>query len=305
MHGEAALLNPYVVKGVFLFGLLLGVLGALFLAYDLLGSQDGPLRKFLRLAIPGLLGALTIVPVHLLAWLFMRVAVGALAPGSGFAALDHFQVLVWMPSIGAFLGVMTALYGAPAGDPATRPTFSRRDSRSGFLLALAYIVVIDGIQFARVPYNGLQARDYWAAELSSALAAALAVGVAAGLWRGASRITALDAKPGLFAPHEAVVGAGAGAGMILAPNLVGGFAVTLLMPQLRAPGIVALNLLVGPLLIALVVAAAGAVIGGLWPRVFWWAGHASKNRLELIGVLCILVGFIAQAVDPIASLLEL
>ena len=305
MPHEAALLDPQVVKVIFLFGLLLGVLGSLFLAYDLLGSQEGPLRKFLRIALPGLLGALTIVPVYLLALLLIRVAAGVLAPGSGFGTLDPFQVLVWMPAVGAFLGVMTALFAAPAGGHAARPTFSRRDSRGGFLLALAFTVVFDTLQFAHEPYNGHEARVYWIVELAAALAAALAVGFAAGLWRGASRITALDAKPGLFAPHEAAVGAGAGAGMILAPNLVGGFAFTLLLPQLRAPGMIALNVLIAPLLVALAVAAAGAVIGGLWLRVFWWAGNASDNRLELIGILCILVGFAAQAVEPVVALLEM
>ena len=76
MHGEAALLDPRIVKGVFLFGLLLGVLGSLFLAYDLLGSKDGPLRKFLRLSLPGLLGAFAIIPVFLLGHVVMRVAIG-------------------------------------------------------------------------------------------------------------------------------------------------------------------------------------------------------------------------------------
>jgi hypothetical protein len=92
--------------------------------------------------------------------------------------------------------------------------------------------------------------------------------------------------------------------MILAPNLAGAVAATLLVPELRTLGMVALNLAIGPLLMALVVASAGAVIGGLWPRVFWWVNHSSDNRLELIGVLCILVGFAAQAVEPVVALLE-
>ena len=110
--------------------------------------------------------------------------------------------------------------------------------------------------------------------------------------------------PPRFAPHEAAVGAGAGAGMILAPNLIGAVAATVLYPQLQTLGSVALNVAIGPLLIALVVGSAGAVIGGLWPRLFWWVNHVSDNRLELIGVLCILAGFAAQAVEPVVALLE-
>ena len=130
MPHEAALLDPQVVKVIFLFGLLLGVLGSLFLAYDLLGSQEGPLRKFLRLALPGLLGALTIVPVYLLAGLLMRVAAGVLAPGSGFGTLDPFQVLVWMPAhpAGPYaagrVGRATPAVGARRPQCPTRPRCS-------------------------------------------------------------------------------------------------------------------------------------------------------------------------------------
>jgi hypothetical protein len=294
MHGEAILIDPRIVKGVFLFGLLLGMLGSLFLAYDLLGSKDGPIRKFLRLSLPGLLGALAIVPVYLLGLLGLSIAVGLLVPGAPPVPLDLVQLLVVIPSVGVFLGVMTALYGAPVGDNAVQPTFSRRDSRSGFLLALVFIATIDAIQFARHPYMGLQPRHYWIMELSSVVAAAIAVGAVAGLWRAASRITIADAMPARFAPHEAVVSASAGGAMVLVPNLVSAAAVTLLMPHLQVPS---------AFMLALVVASAGAVIGGLWPRVFWWANHTSEHRLELIGVLCILAGFVAQSLDPIVGLL--
>ncbi len=304
MHGEAALLDPRIVKGVFLFGLLLGMLGSLFLAYDLLGSKEGPLRKFLRIALPGLLGALAIIPVFLVGHQILRFAVGLLVPTAPPIPLDPVQLLVLIPALGAFLGAMTALYGTPVGESGARSAFSRRDSRSGFLLSLLFIVFFDGIQFARNPYYGLQPSHYWVAELSGALGAALMVSVAAGLWRAASRLTDKDDKPGRFAQHEAVVSAGAGGAIILVPNLMSAVAVTMLMPHLRAPGAFIVNVLVGPLMLALVVASAGAVIGGLWPRVFWWANHTSEHRLELIGVLCILAGFVAQTLDPIVGLLD-
>jgi hypothetical protein len=234
----------------------------------------------------------------------LRIAIGVLVPDAPPVPLDLVQVLVTIPPIGAFLGVMTALFGAPLGDTAVRPTFSGRDSRSGFFLALGFIVIIDAIHFTQRPYSGLQPRAYWIAELSSVLVAALMVGAAAGLWRAASRLTLADAMPGRFAPHEAAVSASAGGAMILVPNLVSAVAVTMLMPHLRVPGAFIVNVLVGPIMLALVVASAGAVIGGLWPRVFWWANHTSEHRLELIGVLCILAGFVAQTLDPIVGLLE-
>src|SRR5205823_9306651 len=63
----------------------------------------------------------------LLGLLVVRAAAGLLAPGEPIP-VDAFQVLVLLPSIGAFLGILTALFGTPASAPAARPAFSRRRS---------------------------------------------------------------------------------------------------------------------------------------------------------------------------------
>jgi hypothetical protein len=303
MHADTVSLDHQVVKGILLIGLLLGMLGALFLAYHLLGSHDGPLRKIVRLAIPGFLGGLAIIPLYLLIYLVAGAATRAFAPGTSPESPDLFQLLVTLPMTGTFLGVMTALYETPVDDPAARPIFSRRDALGGFLLALGYIVITEVFKFARHPYDGMAARDYWIVGSVSFLTTALVTGVSAGLWRGASRHRASDTKPGRFAPRAAVVGAGAAVAMSLVPNLVGGAGATLLLPELRTLGMIALNLAVVPLTSALVMAPTGAIIGGLWPRVFWWVNHAREKRLEFIGILCMLIGFVAQAVEPIVALL--
>jgi hypothetical protein len=305
MLAHVSALTPQLLKIVTLFGLLLGMLGALFLAYDLLGSHDGPLRKFLRLALPGLVGAITIVPLYVLAHLAVQFGGRLLAPGRAVGRVDFVDLLITAPAVGVFLGVMNALYDQPACDHAARPAFSLRDFRSGILLALVYSGLTDLFQFARHPYLGLPARDYWVVEVSSLLATALVVGAAAGLWRAASRLPLVEAKPPRFTAREAMVGTIAAAAMVLVPSVVTGIAVTALVPWLQEPGIVALNVALAPLLTALAIAPAGAAIGGLWPRAFWWANHASDNRLELIGVLCILAGFVAGAVEPLVDLLKL
>ena len=302
MPHEAALLDPHLVKVISLVGLLLGVLGSLFLAYDLLGSQEGPLRKFLRVALPGFIGALVYVPLNLLTDPVARLVLGAFA-GASSGAPDPVVAVVTALLVGGFLGAMPALYDHPAGVPASRPGFSGRDFRGAFLLALLCVIAIYAFQFARLPYGGLPPRAYWTVEPGAALAAALAVGAAAGLWRHASGSRAFDAKPRGFTSRNAALGAGAAGAILLSPNLTGGLGITLLIPSLRTLQAAAANLVILPLVAALAVAPAGALIGGFAPRVLWWVNHTSDNRLELIGVLCILAGFAAQAVEPVVALL--
>src|SRR2546430_15606732 len=107
---------------------------------------------------------------------------------------------------------------SPAGARAGRPAFSRRDFRGGFLLALTYIGASDVVQFARRPYDGMSARDFWIVESSSVLVGALGVGAAAGLWRAVSQLRALGRRPVWFTPRPAAVGAGARGPLVLAPN---------------------------------------------------------------------------------------
>jgi hypothetical protein len=280
------------------------MLGALFLAYHLLGSHDGPLRKILRLAIPGVLGGLAIVPLYLLVYLIALATTRVAAPDALPDPPDFFQVLVALPLTGGFLGVLIALFDTPTGNLTAHSAFSRRDALGGSLLALVYVAIIEALAFARHPYGGMSARDYWIVGTMSLLSATIVVGGAAGLWRGASRHVASDAKPPRFTTRTAAVGASAAAAMSLIPNLVGAVGLTLLLPEFRSPGMVAVNMAVEPLAGLLVVAPAGAIIGGMWPRVSWWITHARAKRLELIGIICILIGFAAQAVEPAVAILE-
>lgn len=297
-------LDHQVVKGTLLIGLLLGMLGALFLAYHLLGGHNGPLRQILRLAIPGLLGGLAIVPLYLLVFLLAHVATRLFATDAVPEPPDIFRVLVALPLTGGFLGILIALYDTPSGNSAAHPAFSRRDALGGFFLALVYVVLNEALAFIRHPFGGMSSRDYWIVGAVSLLAASLVAGASTGLWRGASRHIAAETKPPRFTSRTATIGASVAAAMSLIPNLAGAVGLTLLLPEFRAPGMVALNVVVGPILGLLVVAPAGAIIGGLWPRVSWWLTHAREKRLEIIGILCLLIGFAAQAVEPIVAMLE-
>jgi hypothetical protein len=304
MSVATILLDHQVVKGTLLIGLLLGMLGALFLAYHLLGGHAGPLRQILRLAIPGLLGGLAIVPLYLLVFLVAYVATRVVAADTSLESPDLFRVLVALPLTGGFLGVLTALYDTPSGNVPARPTFSRHDALGGLLLALVYVVLNEALAFVRHPFDGMSARDYWIVGTASLLAAMLVAGGSTGLWRGASRHVASETKPPRFTSRTAAIGASVAAAMSVIPNLVGAVGLALLLPQFRSPGMVALNMVVGPLTGLLVVAPAGAIIGGLWPRVSWWLTHAREKRIEIIGILCLLIGFAAQAVEPVVAMLE-
>src|SRR5436190_10566072 len=157
MPHEAALLDSHLVKVTSLVGLLLGVLGSLFLAYDLLGSQEGPLRKFLRVALPGFIGALVYVPLNLLTDPVARLVLGAFA-GASSGAPDPVVAVVTALLVGGFLGAMPALYDHSAGGHAGRSGFSGRDFRGAFLLALLFVIAIYAFQFARHPYGDLPPR---------------------------------------------------------------------------------------------------------------------------------------------------
>jgi hypothetical protein len=209
-----------------------------------------------------------------------------------------------LPLTGGFLGVLTALYDTSADNVAARPGFSRRDALGGVLLALVYVVLTEALAFARHPFGGMSTRDYWIVGAVSLLAASLAAGASTGLWRGASRHVASESKPPRFTSRTATIGASVAAAMSLIPNLAGAVGLALLLPEFRSPSMVAVNMVVGPLTGLLVVAPAGAIIGGLWPRVSWWLTHAREKRIEVIGILCLMIGFAAQAIEPIVAMLE-
>src|SRR5215472_6908974 len=57
------ILSPLVLEGLTLFGVLLATVGTVFLAYDLLGRENGPLRWFVLVLTGGFVSAFVFVPV--------------------------------------------------------------------------------------------------------------------------------------------------------------------------------------------------------------------------------------------------
>jgi hypothetical protein len=147
----------------------------------------------------------------------------------------------------------------------------------------------------------LSPREFWFVEAFSMIVAAATLGVAACVWPSVSRFPSLRSKPRTFTPSEAVVGAAMIGVLVLIPNLATGAGAVLMIARLRTPQILATNVLIGPLLGTLSAAPAGAAIGGLWPRVFWWVNHSGKYQLANIGICSVLLGFAAHIAGLVIS----
>jgi hypothetical protein len=92
-------LPPLALESFTLIGLLLATMGALFLAYDLLGRENGPLRWFTLVLTCGLVSALVFVPVAMLDSFLL----------GGFKG--GFNVFIILPLIlfGALMGFYTVI----------------------------------------------------------------------------------------------------------------------------------------------------------------------------------------------------
>src|SRR5258707_13429531 len=58
--------DHHILAGISVAALMLGVLGSLYLSYDLLGRNNGVLRGLIRVSTPGFLGAIILAPMGIL-----------------------------------------------------------------------------------------------------------------------------------------------------------------------------------------------------------------------------------------------
>ncbi len=92
-------LSPIALESITFSGVLLATMGTLFLAYDLLGRENGPLRWFTLVLTCGLVSVMVFVPVALLDSFLL----------GGFKG--GFNLLVILPLIlfGALMGFYTVI----------------------------------------------------------------------------------------------------------------------------------------------------------------------------------------------------
>src|SRR2546426_943492 len=59
-------IDHHIVAAITILGMVLDVLGALYLAYDLLGGKRGPLRRLTEIITYGIIGVLAGIPLALI-----------------------------------------------------------------------------------------------------------------------------------------------------------------------------------------------------------------------------------------------
>jgi hypothetical protein len=281
----------HVVAGINLAGLLLGILGSLFFTYDLLGRPGGFLRLLLRVGIPALIGALTLGAMTLL----LVAATSALStePLSTEATVATTLLLA---AFGAALGTFNGLFvDAPDASGKRRRFFSLRDAGNGFVVILIYILLaflVYGLLF-RLNLTSL----FEVGALLPLVGGAAVGGLIAGVWRFINRSRAQSApRPHLFSGRGCLIGMGLGLAF-LAIALVGLFAFS---------GALTTEIVLGIVIFAIVAGLpGGGITGGISRYIFWWANELPPRGLEVIGILLILLAFVAQAIEPVLRLFDI
>ncbi len=122
-------LPPLVLESFTLINVLLATIGTLFLAYDLLGRENGPLRWFTLVLTGGIVSTLVFVPVAILA-----VFLGGVFQRFGF------NLLVILPLIlfGGVMGLYTVILVDFPPSESRPPVFSWKGGLLGLALALLF-----------------------------------------------------------------------------------------------------------------------------------------------------------------------
>ena len=117
-----------VCESFTLIGLLLATMGTLFLAYDLLGRENGPLRWFTLVLVCGLVSALVFVPVAILEVFLL----------GGFKG--EFDLFIILPLIlfGGLMGFYTVILVDFSPSDTRPPFFSWKGGLIGLALALLF-----------------------------------------------------------------------------------------------------------------------------------------------------------------------
>jgi hypothetical protein len=131
-------LPPQALHSFTLIGVLLATTGTLFLAYDLLGRENGPLRWFTLVLTCGIVSALIFVPVALLDQVLFD-------PNG----LDLSYILPFI-LVGGFMGFYTVILVELPLSASRPPIFSWKGGLLGLALALLFwlVGVLAGPQYA-------------------------------------------------------------------------------------------------------------------------------------------------------------
>lgn len=289
-------LGHRILNGANLAGLILGILGSLFFAYDLMGRPGGLLRRLLQIGVPGLIGFIVLGSI---AWLIgFLVAQADPSFTSSSVALFGLTFAALGASIGTFNGLFV---DAPGAVVKRRFAYSLRDALTGFAALLFYVALVLalwGLAF-QIPLTEVTVP----VNVVPVLVMAGVGGVIAGFWRAINRSRNPSAsRPRLFSGKGLLIGMGTG--LIL--SFVALLALLESTALVESTGAVDATTIIGLLIVALVTGLpGGGITGGFSRYIFWWANALPPRELEIIGVFFILLAFVAQAVQPFLGLFEI
>src|SRR5438045_4315667 len=131
-------LPPQALHSFTLIGVLLATTGTLFLAYDLLGRDNRPLRWFTLVLTCGIVSALIFVPLALLNQLLFN------PEGPNLSYILPFLL------VGGLMGFYTVILVELPPSASKPPLFSWKGGLLGLELALLFwlVVILAGSQFA-------------------------------------------------------------------------------------------------------------------------------------------------------------
>src|SRR5215467_14279571 len=124
------ILPPLVLESFTLSGVLLATIGTLFLAYDLLGRENGPLRWFTLVLTGGLVSTFVFFPVALLDSFLL----------GGFEGGFNVFLSIILPLIlfGGLMGFYTVILVDFSPSESRPPFFSWKGGLLGLALALLF-----------------------------------------------------------------------------------------------------------------------------------------------------------------------
>lgn len=249
----------------------LTVIGSMYLAYDLLGRQHGPLRWVSLFVTSGLVGAIILEPLAVV------VATMEDIPGA-------LQILLIGIVVGSFTGILFAI----PEDPRHPKIFSGRASISGGVLGVFFWLALLSI-FA---HKGTLSSSLLFLQL---LLIATLLGVPTGIvlggfhhfFRGNTR----PGRPPLFSWQSSLKAFG----IIL---LFWG-----IIALLTLAGTATEKQLYGETPVVAIIALSSAIPAGFAPHVFRWLNHLPERVLGAVGFVLTLIGAMLPVIQPIFNVL--
>jgi hypothetical protein len=246
----------------------LTVIGSMYLAYDLLGRQHGPLRWVSLFVTSGLVGAITLEPLAVV------VATMEDIPGA-------LQVLLIGIVVGSFTGILFAI----PEDPRHPRIFSGRASISGGVLGIFFWLALLSV------FGTLRTLDSFLLFLLISTLLGVPTGILLGGFHHFFRGNYRPGRPPLFSWQSSLKAFG----IIL---LFWG-----IIALLTLAGTATEKQLYGETPVVALIALSSAIPAGFAPHVFWWLNHLPERVLGAVGFVLTLIGAMLPVIQPIFNVL--